>query len=113
MSRPLLMAALRAELEGYYNARRAKDIHGQWDTLERAHVLSQRLFVQHLGVHALMLGLAIRSSDRSEVMGQLARLALVPLGHLTGRIPVGNTGRSNVSAFCPMPVPDDLAGLVR
>ncbi|MBT8427288.1 MAG: DUF3703 domain-containing protein, partial [Erythrobacter sp.] len=32
-----------------------------------------------------------------------------PLGNLTGRLPWGNTGRANVSAFAPMPYPDDLA----
>lgn len=38
----------------------------------------------------------------------MLRLALAPLGNLTGRIPQGNTGRSNVSAFQSMEVPDDL-----
>jgi hypothetical protein len=55
-----------------------------------------------------MLRYAIEQRDWREVMGQLARLALAPLGALTGRIPIGNTGRSNVSAFQKMPIPDDL-----
>jgi hypothetical protein len=46
------------------------------------------------------------------VTGQLARLALAPLGALTGRMPWGNNGRSNVSAFKPMPIPDDLQDLL-
>jgi hypothetical protein len=55
-----------------------------------------------------MLRYAIEQRDWREVMGQLVRLALAPLGALTGRIPIGNTGRSNVSTFQQMPIPDDL-----
>jgi hypothetical protein len=56
-----------------------------------------------------MLGFAVEQRDWRETVGQVVRLALAPLGALTGRIPVGNTGRSNVSAFQPMPVPQDIA----
>ncbi|QZA78153.1 DUF3703 domain-containing protein [Deefgea tanakiae] len=28
-----------------------------------------------------------------------------PTGSLIGRLPQGNTGRSNVNAFTPMPIP--------
>jgi hypothetical protein len=38
-------------------------------------------------------------------------LLLAPLGSLTGRLPIGNTGRSNVSAFLPMAIPQDLREL--
>jgi hypothetical protein len=55
-----------------------------------------------------MLGYALKQYDWREVIGQLVRLALAPVGALTGRIPVGNTGRSNVGVFQPMPIPDDL-----
>ena len=103
MSRADLLFAAAAELQSYRGARLTGDIGRQWTALERAHVRSQTLALQHLRVHTLMLGLAIRSSDGSEILGQLARLVLAPLGNLTGRIPVGNSGRSNVSAFlrCP------------
>jgi hypothetical protein len=43
----------------------------------------------------------------------MVRIILAPLGALTGRLPVGNTGRSNVSAFAPMPIPADLADTLR
>ena len=33
-------------------------------------------------------------------------------GSATGRYPLGNTGRANVSATKPMPIPDDLAELL-
>ncbi|MCW5627584.1 MAG: DUF3703 domain-containing protein [Rhodoferax sp.] len=42
----------------------------------------------------------------------MLRLALVPLGHATGRLPIGNSGRSDVSAFSAMAVRPDLAMLL-
>ena len=36
------------------------------------------------------------------------RLVVAGPGSLTGRYPMGNTGGANVSAFEPMPIPDDL-----
>ncbi len=80
--------------------------------LERAHVLGQADFFQHLRVHLRMLRLAINARDGREVRGQVLRIALVPLGHAFGRLPRGNTGRSNVSPFAPMPVSSDLAQLL-
>lgn len=62
----------------------------------------------HLRVHLAMLGYAFRLRQPREIVGQLARLALAPLGTLTGRVPHGNTGRANVGAFAPMPLPADL-----
>jgi hypothetical protein len=59
-----------------------------------------------------MLIYALRLHDLREVAGQVARLALAPLAAMTGRVPVGNTGRSNVSAFRPMPIPDDLRSVM-
>ena len=44
--------------------------------------------------------------------GQLMRIALVPVGHLFGRLPVGNTGGANVSAFKPMAIPPELERLI-
>jgi hypothetical protein len=31
---------------------------------------------------------------------------------VTGKYPVGNTGGADVSAFEPMPIPEDLAGVL-
>lgn len=59
-----------------------------------------------------MLGYALALGDGREAAGQLFRLALVPLGSLTGRLPVGNTGRARISAFKPMPIPSDLEALI-
>ena len=80
--------------------------------LERAHVLGQRNFSRHWRVHVTMLRAAWALRDGRELLGQLLRLSLVPLGHLFGRLPLGNTGRSNVSAFAPMDLPADLKRLL-
>lgn len=83
-----------------------------WLYLEAAHVVGQIHFKPHLQTHVHMLGLAWRTGDWREAVGQVVRLALVPLGHLSGRLPLGNPGRSNVSAFAPLPVRQDLAELI-
>ena len=80
--------------------------------LERAHVVAQTRLVPHLQSHWKMLLLAARTRDGREAFGQLFRLALAPLGNLTGRLPVGNTGRSNVSAFAPMNIPSELSAIL-
>jgi hypothetical protein len=100
-----LSDALAADIAAYQRARRSGDTSAAWTALERAHNLSQPLLGQHLRVHCLMLGFAVRTGDAREVAGQFARLVLAPLGTLTGRLPWGNTGRSRVSAFRPMPIP--------
>lgn len=96
------------EMAVYRTARAADDLTKAWSALERAHIVSQPYLGPHLANHWAMLKFAIDQRDGREISGQLVRLTLAPLGALTGRIPIGNTGRSNVSAFQPMPVPDDL-----
>jgi hypothetical protein len=81
-------------------------------SLERAHVLGQTDFGSHWHVHVRMLRVGWARRDMREVLGQLLRLALVPIGHGVGRLPVGNTGGSKVSAFRSMPVAADLQRLL-
>jgi hypothetical protein len=84
----------------------------EWRHLERAHILSQPMARPHLITHGAMVQAAWRRRDRHEVTGQLLRLLLAVPGTLSGRYPVGNTGGADVSAFQPMPVPDDLRALL-
>jgi len=77
--------------------------------LEQAHVLGQRDFSAHLRVHGWMLRVGWETGDSREVVGQLMRLALVPLG----RLPIGNTGGASVSAFAPMGIPPELKRLLQ
>jgi hypothetical protein len=92
--------------------RAAGDAKSAFAALERAHVLGQLDFVPHVRVHWQMLRAGWSAGDRREVAGQLMRIALVPVGHLVGRLPAGNTGGANVSAFTPMAIPPELAGLI-
>ena len=105
--------AFEAEMADAAGFRLAGDTRRAFAALERAHVLGQRDFVAHLRVHRWMLRIGWDQGDWREVAGQLMRLVLVPLGHLSGRLPVGNTGGANVSAFKPMAIPPDLERLLQ
>ena len=83
-----------------------------WRCLEDAHVLSQPWVRPHVRVHLAMLSLGWAQRDRREIPGQLLRLVLAGPGSALGRYPTGNTGRSDASAFEPMPMRDDLAALL-
>lgn len=96
----------------YRAARQAGDQRTAWAALERAHIVAQPFFTLHLTSHRQMLSYSIALGDWREAAGQLFRLALVPLGAATGRLPVGNTGRARTSAFKPMPIPPDLQALI-
>lgn len=104
--------AMDVELSRACALERDGDVEAAWRALERAHILSQRWALPHLRVHAAMLGTAWRSGDGREIAGQVFRLLLAGPGSLLDRAPLGNTGRSNVGAFTPMPLPDDLAALL-
>jgi Protein of unknown function (DUF3703) len=108
-----MSAAVRARFDADMTAARelarAGDVATAWARLEEAHVLSQPSAVPHLRTHAAMFALAVRIRDGREAVGQIARMVVAVPGSSSGRYPVGNTGRSNVSMFAPMPVSDDLA----
>jgi hypothetical protein len=88
------------------------DFGRAWFHLERAHVLSQPVAVDHVRAHVWMLVCGWKQQDLREIAGQLLRLALAAPASAAGRYPKGNTGRANVSAFAPMSVPEDLRGFV-
>jgi len=99
---------LGSQMRAFHEARLAGTTDRAWQALERAHIISQPFLLMHLSSHWHMLRFAIVVGDGREAVGQVFRLALVPLGSMTGRIPVGNNGRARVSAFAPMAIPDDL-----
>lgn len=103
-----LEIAYWVEIEAFRKARAEQDAADAWHNLERAHILSQQVLRLHLHAHAVMLTFAISRREWREVSGQVLRLMLAPLGALLGRIPLGNTGRASVSAFVPMPIPEEL-----
>jgi hypothetical protein len=104
--------ALRAAWSDERNAARAARQRGnvatEWKHLERAHILSQPMAGAHVRTHLAMLAYAVRRRDSHEIVGQVLRVIVAGPGSWTGRYPAGNTGGANVSAFQPMPVPDDL-----
>jgi hypothetical protein len=75
--------------------------------LERAHILSQRHTSEHVHVHWFMLRLGASVGAWREVIGQSMRIVAAALFSRLW-VPLGNTGRANVSAMKPMPVPADL-----
>lgn len=107
-SRTRLHTAWLTEIDAAAAARSAGDSKGEWAHLERAHILSQPLAGPHVRTHLKMLGAAVRHHDVHETVGQLFRTLVAAPGSVTGKYPVGNTGGADVSAFEPMPIPQDL-----
>jgi hypothetical protein len=94
-------------------ARASDQAEAAWLYLEAAHVVGQQRLWPHTLTHVHMFRLALRTGDAGEALGQVMRLALVPLGHLSGRLPLGNPGRATVSAFAPLPVRAELRVLIK
>ncbi|MBK5332522.1 MAG: DUF3703 domain-containing protein [Ilumatobacteraceae bacterium] len=102
----------KAERDAARQARSIGNHAVEWVHLERAHILSQPMAVAHVRTHLVMLAFAIRRHDRREITGQLIRTIVAGPGSAMRRYPLGNTGGANVSAVAPMPIPDDLRGVV-
>jgi hypothetical protein len=96
------------EMAVFEHAKDSGNSADSWRALERAHIVSQLYLGPHLASHWAMLRFAVNERNTKEVVGQIFRLALAPLGAITGRIPNGNTGRATVSAFQSMEIPADL-----
>jgi hypothetical protein len=110
---PRLHNALVAELAAAHAALARGLPADAWAHLERAHVLSQPFAPAHTHVHWRMLAFAVRGRDWREVIGQLPRLLLAAPATWLGRAPRGNTGGARVPMEKPMPIPADLAALLR
>ena len=106
--RSALRAAWSDERAAARAARGRGDVAAEWHHLERAHILSQPMAGAHVRTHLAMLAYAVRRRDLHQVVGQVLRAIVAGPGSWTGRYPTGNTGGADVSAFQPMPVPDDL-----
>lgn len=106
-----MRGAVRTAYDAESNAASAATARGDAEAafrhLERAHILGQRHAWQHVRVHWLMLQLGISGHDWREVLGQLSRIVAAAVFSRIW-VPTGNTGRANVSALQPMPIPDDL-----
>lgn len=100
-----------ALLQGFRQSQ-GRPAEERWQWLAAAHIVGQYHLTLHWDSHCAMLGYAMELRDPREAAGQLFRLALVPLGHLLGRLPAGNTGRATVSAFSPMPLDERSRQLI-
>lgn len=67
----------------------------------------------HVRAHLGMLRVGWRLRDTREVFGQLLRLPGAVVGPAIGKVPLGNTGGANVSAFSPMEIPEDIRLILR
>lgn len=112
VSKAVIEPLLRDQYRRFCESRRIGDEAAAWRALEWEHMLSQPYMGAHLASHWHMFRYAIELGDAREAAGQAVRFLLVPLGSLTGRLPAGNNGRARVSAFEPMPMPEDLEALI-
>ena len=93
--------------------RSAGDFARAFAHLQRAHVLGQRFVVAHVRVHGAMLALALAQRNVAAAWGQLVRIALGALGSAVDRVPIGNTGGSDISMFKELPIEPELAELMQ
>ena len=81
--------------------------------LERAHILGQTFVRWHVVAHWLMLKVALHRGEMPAALGQAIRIVLGAIGSAVGRVPIGNTGGSNVSMFRRMSIAPDLAAAMQ
>lgn len=108
---PAAKLAYERELLLATQAEAAGELRVAFEHLERAHLLGQRSTRAHVRAHWRMLRLGIRMRSRQEIVGQVTRIvAALVITRIW--VPVGNTGGSNVSATKPMPIPENLRGML-
>ena len=106
-----LRAAYDAELEAADAAALGGKTEVAFNHLERAHILGPRHTREHVRAHWLMLRLGASAGAWREVFGQTTRIVAAALFSRIW-VPTGNTGRANVSALKPMPIPGDLRAVL-
>lgn len=84
----------------------------RWEWLMAAHVVGQHDAALHFDCHRQMARLARENGDWGEYAGQMLRIALLPLGHLLGRLPEGNIGRASVGVTHRMVPPEPVQVLI-
>src|SRR6185436_9223576 len=98
--------AYRRYLEMARHHENAGRIDAAFACLEAAHILGQQRTTLHVGAHVAMWLLACRQLDLKEAIGQVTRIVAAALVTWIW-VPEGNTGRSGVSAFRQMSLPED------
>jgi hypothetical protein len=111
-NRQAIRLACAGERAAARRARDGGDSQGEWAHLERAHIVSQPIPASHIRTHVAMLWFGIRHRDRHEITGQVVRLLVAGPGSALRRYPLGNTGGADVNALLPLPIPEDLRGVI-
>jgi len=101
------------ELNDALNTFKQQHYQQSWRHLERAHILGQPYPYEHTTVHWKMLCFGVKIKNFREVMGQIPRLLIGGVKSFVGKIPVGNTGGSNVPPLQPMEIPEDLLAIIK
>jgi len=96
------------EIQNSKNAISNQNIVDAWNSLERAHILGQCFWKEHLYVHVLMFILSLRTFNIRELVGQVPRLILAAPGSILNKAPIGNVGTTRVGIFQEMIIPDEL-----
>lgn len=110
---PTLKLAFEAEIACANRLIKAERLDHAFRHLERAHVLGQKHVVPHVRSHWAMLRIAIKRSSITETQGQAVRIVIGALGSAIGIVPIGNTGGTNISMFCRLPIDSELAHLLK
>jgi hypothetical protein len=101
------------ELQHYKNAFEQNDLQNAWYYLERAHILGQAYPKEHSYVHWKMLQFGFAIKSWIEIKGQILRLIFGGVKSFVGKVPVGNTGGSNVPPLMPMEIAPDLKDILK
>ena len=107
-----LKSAFEAEMAAAEPHIRTGQLDRAMRHLEKAHVLGQYYVLPHVRAHWAMLRIAFKLRSLADGYGQAVRIVLGALGSAVGMVPHGNTGRSDVSMFLPMPVNPQIAALI-
>jgi hypothetical protein len=97
-----------AELEACRQQHQMNNLQSAWRHLERAHVIGQAYPYAHSLVHWKMLLFGIQIKSTKEVIGQIPRLLIGGVKSFVGKIPVGNTGGSNIPPLRSLPIEPEI-----
>jgi hypothetical protein len=109
----ILKSAFENEIEIGKTLFLRKDFEKAFYHFERAHILGQKFVITHTKSHIWMLRIGIKTKNVKEIIGQLIRIPAGMIGSFIGKVPIGNTGGSNVSLIDEIEIPPDLLEVIK
>ncbi|UXP32303.1 DUF3703 domain-containing protein [Reichenbachiella agarivorans] len=103
-----LLPFYERELTQYKQSFQNGALHRAWTHLERAHVIGQKYPYAHSYVHWEMLKFGFKIKSVKEILGQIPRLLVGGIKSFVGKVPVGNTGGSNVPPMKSLPISPEI-----